>query len=308
MSFTTVVVRAFYKGLALGAKHAPKIMVGTGVALMGASVVVACKESTKAEELHEEFERRMSIVEKEKDRAAKKEIIYTAKNEREDITLICAQTAAKYIRNYWKTIALFGAGALLVFGGHHILTRRNLALAAAYKGLNESFKAYRGRIVDEFGKDVDYNALHGFKMQDIVTTDDSGNDVTESVKVLDPEASSIYSILWDDMYSTEWTPNPNTNMLLLEGKERCWTDVLHTRGYVHLDEVYRDLGVWGRIGEDKQKAATAVGWVLGCGDDYVSFGLRKDAVINPAKAEFINGLEPSILLDFNVDGIIHDLL
>jgi hypothetical protein len=182
-------------------------------------------------------------------------------------------------------------------------------LAAAYKGLDESFKSYRKNIIDEYGEAVDFKASHKFDdVIDVTCTDEDGNPVAKTVNSIDPSNMSIYSILWDEMYSTEWTPNPNTNKMILLGKQKYWTDVLNTRGYVHLDEVYRDLGVWDRIGEGQRKAATAVGWVHGCGDNFVSFGIEENVVNSRAKADFVNGFEPSVLLDFNVDGVIHDLL
>lgn len=308
MSFKVAVVRAMCKAAAIGSKHAPKIMVTAGVALMGVSAVVACKETTAATVLKEQHLVRMEEIRTCVEKAKAGKLIYTVENERKDTAIVYTQTALAYVRHYWKPIVLFASGAILVFGGANILSRRAAALTAAYAGLDDTFKQYRSRIKETYGEEADYNALHGFTDMPVTIVDEDGNEkAIQNVKSAGP-GSSVYSILWDDMYSTEWTPNPSTNKLILEAKERAWTDVLHTRGFVHLDEVYRDLGVWGRISDDKMKASTAVGWVLGCGDDYVSFGLKDNYVGNPAKAEFINGFEPSVLLDFNIDGVIHDLL
>ena len=52
----------------------------------------------------------------------------------------------------------------------------------------------------------------------------------------------------------------------------------------------------------RTKAGAVVGWVLdGEGDNYVDFGLY-EAYNN----RFINGWERSMILDFNVDGVIYD--
>ena len=49
-----------------------------------------------------------------------------------------------------------------------------------------------------------------------------------------------------------------------------------------------------------------VGWIDGGdGDNYVSFGIYDIHAVNNRR-EFINGYEPSIILDFNVDGVIWD--
>ena len=51
-----------------------------------------------------------------------------------------------------------------------------------------------------------------------------------------------------------------------------------------------------------------VGWVMSKdnGDNYVDFGIYD--MNNPAARRFVNGAERSILLDFNVDGVIYDLI
>lgn len=300
--------RLLAKGAAVASKHAPTGMLVGGIAAMAAAVFVACEATTTASYITEEFEQEMQKIEDAKELASQNKAVYTPENERKDLAIVYSKTCVKFFKHYWKAISLFAVGAALVVGGHGILSKRNVALIAAYSGLDKTFKDYRSNIVSKYGEDIDYGALHGFETETVGMVDEDGVVTEVESKPINPDKKSFYSILWDDMYSTEWTPNPSTNKLILEAKEKYWTDVLRTRGYVHLDEVYRDLGVWGRIGDDLMKAATAVGWVYGCGDDYVSFGIRDNIVHNTAKADFQNGLEPSILLDFNIDGIIHDLL
>ena len=42
------------------------------------------------------------------------------------------------------------------------------------------------------------------------------------------------------------------------------------------------------------------------GDNFVDFGIYDDA--NEKARDFVNGYEPRILLDFNVDGVILDYI
>jgi hypothetical protein len=67
---------------------------------------------------------------------------------------------------------------------------------------------------------------------------------------------------------------------------------------VFLNEAYDALGL------DRSKEGAVVGWVLGNGDDYVDFGLY--TCDTPAVQDFMTGREYSVLLDFNVDGVIYD--
>ena len=68
-----------------------------------------------------------------------------------------------------------------------------------------------------------------------------------------------------------------------------------------MNEVYDLLGL------PRSQAGALVGWVMtGDGDNFVDFGIYDTN--NPSKRDFVNGYERSILLDFNVDGVIHDLI
>lgn len=309
--FKAGATKAVFKGVALSSKHAPKILTALGIGAMAGSVVMACEESATAADILEQHKKDLEEIKEAKEIAEKnpERYHYTDKDEAKELTKKYFKTAMALVRNYKKTFLLFLLGVALITGGQHILSTRNVALAAAYKGLDTSFKSYRKNIIEQYGEEIDYKAAHNFgESIEVNTMDENGVETKQVVKTMNPSDLSIYSILWDDLYSTEWTPNPTTNKMILLGKQKYWTDVLRTRGYVHLDEVYRDLGVWDRIAEDQRKAATAVGWVDGVGDGYVSFGISEDAVGNAAKTDFINGFEPSIILDFNVDGVIHDLL
>jgi hypothetical protein len=61
------------------------------------------------------------------------------------------------------------------------------------------------------------------------------------------------------------------------------------------------------LGLERSKAGAVVGWILsknGETDNYIDFGVF-DGKTQSAR-DFVNGFEGSILLDFNVDGVIYD--
>ena len=80
-------------------------------------------------------------------------------------------------------------------------------------------------------------------------------------------------------------------------------DLLKARGRLFLNEVYRMLGI------DETKAGQVVGWVYNpdnpTGDNFVDFGIYN--MQRERVRAFVNGYEPNILLDFNVDGVIWNL-
>ena len=64
------------------------------------------------------------------------------------------------------------------------------------------------------------------------------------------------------------------------------------------------------LGAKRTKAGQRVGWVYDeehpVGDNYVDFGMFD--VRREKARDFINGYEKVIVLDFNVDGVIDDLI
>jgi hypothetical protein len=68
---------------------------------------------------------------------------------------------------------------------------------------------------------------------------------------------------------------------------------------VFLNEVYEQLGI------PASRAGAVVGWtILPGGDGYIDFGIFDGE--NSSARMFVNGHEKSILLDFNVDGVIYN--
>jgi hypothetical protein len=90
--------------------------------------------------------------------------------------------------------------------------------------------------------------------------------------------------------------------MFLKTQQAYLNDILRIRGHVFLNEVYDALGL------ERTQAGALVGWISNNvdGDCYIDFGLFDGE--RPRVRDFVNGNERSILLDFNVDGVIYDLL
>ena len=111
---------------------------------------------------------------------------------------------------------------------------------------------------------------------------------------------SIYARCFD-AGNPNWEKSPEMNLLFLKQTQVYMTDLLKSKGYLFLNDVYDKLGM------PKTKTGQMVGWIYDekntIGDNYVDFGIFSD---NNARS--VNGYENSIWLDFNVDGVIWDLL
>lgn len=98
-----------------------------------------------------------------------------------------------------------------------------------------------------------------------------------------------------------WCKDPEYNKMFLKTVEANVNDRLKAQGYLFLNDVYEALGM------AKSKAGQIVGWVYNpenpTGDNYVDFDIYSDH-----NQDFVNGIEPDALLDFNVDGCILDTL
>lgn len=127
-----------------------------------------------------------------------------------------------------------------------------------------------------------------------------------SVKTVDPNVKNVepfseYARYFDEG-CTGWTKDAEYNLLFLRKVEIEATDILRSRGYIFLNEVYDMLGF------PRSKAGQLVGWVYdidGDSDNCVDFGLYNK---NPKTADFVNGYARTVWLDFNVDGDITKVL
>lgn len=289
-------------------KHSPEILLVAGVAGIVTSGVMACKATLKVEEIVDGAKEQIDTIHKIAESPDMKEK-YSEDDAKKDLAIVYTQTAVKMVKLYGPSVLLATASIGCIVGSNRILNKRNVALAAAYKAVDKSFKDYRGRVVERFGEKLDKELRYNIKAKEVeeVTTDENGNEVVEKKTVdiadYDPNAYSPYSVVFDDG-NTGWDPDPERSKYFLIQQQNWANDRLKSQGHLFLNEVYDMLGV------RRTKAGAQVGWVYDevnpVGDNYVDFGIFDT---NRAKArDFVNGLEKVIILDFNVDGNILDLI
>ena len=286
-------------------KHSPEILVVAGVVGIVASTVMACKATTKVSEIVDESKQTIDAIhdalENEKQTAEGE--IYTQEDANKDMAIVYTQTGLKFAKLYGPSVILGVASIACIIGSHRILRKRNVALAAAFATVDKSFKEYRGRLIDRFGNELDRELRFNIKAKEIEETvvDDEGNEtvVTRTVQVADPNAYSMYSVVFCEG-STGWTKNPELNKVFLVQQQNYANDKLRMNGVVTLNEVYEMLGV------PKTAYGQIAGWVYtedeSIGNNYIDFGIFDTN--NPKACDFVNGHERSIILDFNCIGNI----
>lgn len=287
-------------------KHSPEILVVAGVVGIVASTVMACKATTKVSDIVDEAKDTIDNIHDSvgKGLHTSDGEEYTQEVASKDLAIVYVQTGWKLVKLYGPSVALGVASIGCMVGSNRILSKRNVALAAAFKAVDTSFKEYRGRVIDRFGKEMDRELRFGIKAKEIEekVVDENGNEttVTKTVEVADPNAAhSIYSVVWCEG-NAGWTRSAELNKVFLIQTQNAANDKLRLNGILTLNEVYDMLGIprtaYGQI----------AGWVYteddSIGDGYVDFGIFNPN--NPKACDFINGYEKSIILDFNCIGNI----
>ena len=287
-------------------KHSPEILAGVGVVGVVASTVMACKATMKLNDILEESKETRDKI-REVEANPRYEEQYSHEDAKKDLTINYTQTGLKIAKLYAPAVILGSASLGCLLASNDILRKRNAALSAAYMTVDKSFKEYRQRVVDRFGEEVEKEIRYNIKAEEVTSTvvaeDGSETTVTETVKTMDPNLYSDYAKFFDEA-SPYWQKDPEYNFMFLKSQQQYANDLLKARGRLFLNEVYEMLGI------EKTKAGQIVGWVYNpenpIGDNFVDFGIF-DMSKERVRA-FVNGYEPNILLDFNVDGNIWDLM
>ena len=291
-------------------KHSPEILVAAGVIGTVTSAVMACKATLKVNDIIDETKETIEDIHYCIGKGLKTTDgeEYTQEVANKELTIVYIQTGWKFAKLYGPAVLLGVASIGCMVGSNHILRKRNIALGAAFTAMDKSFKEYRGRVIEKFGKDLDRELRFNTKAKQIEETvvDENGKEstVTKTVEIVDPNVThSIYSVVFCEG-NTGWTKNAELNKVFLLQQQNYANDKLRLNGVLTLNEVY-DM-----IGAPRTAYGQLAGWVYtedsSVGDNFVDFGIFD--INSEKKCDFINGIERSIILDFNCIGNILDYI
>lgn len=288
-------------------KHSPEILVVAGVIGTVASAVMACRATTKIGEILDESNETLDAIHKysENPETVPETIEYSPDDVKKDLAVTYVQTGLKIAKLYAPSVVLGGLSISAMLVSNNILRKRNVALAAAYATVDKGFKEYRERVVERFGEAVDHELRYNIKAKEIEETvvDEKGKEkkVKKKVDVANINEYSDYA-RWFDSSNPNWEETPDYNLMFLKAQQKYANDKLIAEGRLFLNDVYEALGI------PKTKAGQIVGWVYDPSnpdiDSLVDFGIF-DCYKENAR-NFVNGVEPAILLDFNCDGNVWD--
>lgn len=289
-------------------KHSPEILIVTGIVGIVTSAVMACKATTKINDILEDTKTQVEKVHTVLEDESIPEETYSEEDSKKDLAIIYAKAGLSFVKLYGPSILLGAVSIASIITSNNILRKRNIALAAAYTVVDTGFKEYRGRVIERFGEELDKELKYNIKAENVKETfiDEDGSEKTmdKTVEMTDPHACySNYARFYDDGCKG-WTKDPELNLVFLKQMQQYANDRLRARGHLFLNEVYDMLGI------PHSSAGQIVGWIYDednpVGDNYVDFGIYD--TYKEKSRDFVNGYERVILLDFNVDGIIYNLI
>ena len=282
-------------------KHSPEIFIAVGVVGTVASAVMACKATTKLNDILEESKEQIDAIHE----APQKEELKDKYDEdmmRKDLALVYFQTGVKVAKLYAPAVILGTLSITSIVASNNILRKSNVALAAAYATVDKGFKEYRERVVERYGEQVDYELTHNIKTKEITETvvDEKGKEkqVKKTVEVADPNVTNDY-IKYFTRSNPYWDDTPDYVELFLRSQQNYANDRLKVDKVLTLNDVYDSLGF------QKTKAGMVVGWVFDenneDGDNFIEFNVHKVYIPNEYGEE-----ELAYAIDFNVDGNIYN--
>lgn len=294
-------------------KYSPEILMVAGIVGTVTAAVTACKATLKVKDVMSEKEELQNVIHENLENP---DVDYTEEDSKEDLTKVYAQTGVKLIKLYAPSVALGGVSIASIVMGQKILKKRNIALAAAYTAIDKGFKKYRANVVERFGERVDKELRYNIKAKEVEKkiTDKNGKEKTVKEIQYDIEGNPLENIsefarFFDEATSTEHHKDAEYNLMFLRRQQDYANEVLKAKGHLFLNDVYEMLGI------PKTKAGQVVGWIYDeknpNGDNFVDFGIYRlsgNEVYDERKRAFVNGYERNILLDFNVDGPIYELI
>ncbi len=272
----------------------PTLLLVLGITGVVGGVVLACRATLKVEEIIDEAK---DEIENVKNGGTGYEGEDLPPYSRKDLARVYGKTTFQFAKLYGPSILVLGGSIAAIIGSHGILMRRNASLMAAYGALDEAFKAYRERVKTAVGEDKERDIFTG--ATDLIVGEGKDKEV---IKDISGKKHSPYARVFKEGTSRQWTKNDEANLVFLRCQQSVANQLLKTNGHLFLNEVYDMLGF------ERTQAGQLVGWVVNNekGNGFVNFDIYD--MYSQIREEGASGYERVVFLDFNVDGVIYDLI
>lgn len=202
------------------------------------------------------------------------------------------------------------ASSATVLGIHHEMRKENRRLSEVITQTSLAYNALKNELREQLGDEQADELIYGVRKPDkkeikeIEENSPRKDEITDeerkSYRISDGEeiTPSPYAVFFDETCNN-YTDDPEYNKNTLILLQAQLNERLKRIGYVYLNEVYEKLGV------EKTEAGHVMGWRYAPhdpnheGDNQIDFNMWD--IRSRANRRFINGYEPVVLLDFNID-------
>lgn len=278
-------------------RKSPEILLIGGIVGGVAATVLACRATLKADsvtiELKDKVEKIHDCMANE---TLKERGEYSDTDGKNDLRIVYAKAALQYAKLYAPAAFVGTVSIAAILGSHNIISKRYVAISAAYATLDQSFKDYRGRVIERYGEEIENEIRYNIKSETVMETVTNEKGKTKEVKKEEKvagENTSPYAGFYRTSQKNEEFVRTTLNM-----EESYANDCLRSTGHLFLNDVYKRLGI------PETKAGQMVGWRYDLknptGDNKIDFNIIKTSTRNVKTGE----LEAAWLIDFNVDGNI----
>lgn len=270
-------------------KNAPQILFVAGMVGSVSTVVMAARAGAKTAPVIDQLAENRDFLERALAAEAVEKDVYDLGVKQEYTKAVVELT------KLYAPVAVVGVVSVVCLTrSHQILSNRNAALTVAFTTLDKAMKDYRARVVADQGEQKDLEYLHGTVEREVSKTNSKGETKTKIVKELDTSNEGLYSYYFDESHPC-WEKDPGYNHTWLSNQQKWANLKLQRQGHLFLNEVYDMLRI------PHTPMGQFVGWIYHPedtdGDGFVDFGYNK-------YGEFVAGMQPSVMLEFNVDGNI----
>lgn len=286
-------------------KYAPEIFISVGVAGVVTGTVVACKATTKINDILDNRKEELEKIEEGIEILDLEE--YSEEDAKKDRQIVNAKTGVALFKLYAPAVAITSISLAMIIQAHRIMNRRNAALSAAYLTLNKTYKEYKDRVVEKIGEDANQELIYGYKTKKVKIKEkdpETGKEVNveKEIKVKDKDKDFLdsFNYVFDES-NPLYKPNGTYNDIFLNSIETYANEMLKSRRHLFLNEVFDELGM------ERTKEGQVLGWYYDDTSDefhnFVDFGINEVAYDDGEGGYYFRHE-----LNFNPDGNILELL
>ena len=296
--------------------RSPELLIGAGVVGLVGAAVAAVRRGVR---WHNAAKGNL-LLDLETIKKAEASPEYSREDKVRDYATAIGRGVWSFTQIYGPSVAVGAASVVSILAGTGVLKGRLAAMTSAAATAQAALERYRSRVREKLGEDADYEFAYEVSSKKAKIKHEDGTKESLVTYHLVPSsgewmAASPYSRLWDEN-AMEWCANRDIQFLTLRSLENYFNQELNARGVVFLNDVYKALGL------PMSKDAALVGWIkdyekpkmaklaaeLGRvpGDGVISFGVFENE--SPSARAYLAGDDKRVVLDFNVDGVIYDLI